>query len=114
EKAKVRDVAQEMAGAIERSDGLLMLSLAKTEDSNDAMNFYEATKRTVEKIKKGNNLKIDTVVTAEDPSAGTAQVDYFLIPVKGQARNAQILEEAGVGLSGKATQLTTYWNYSDG
>ena len=105
--------ALEMANAIEKSDANAVQALATSDSAGEAASWFQSAQRTVEELKKGNGLKVTAIVATENAAEGTAQVEIFLIPIKGQARNEQIAREAGAAV-GKVSQLMTFWTFAGG
>ena len=105
--------ALEMANAIETSDANAVQALATSDSAGEASTWFQSAQRTVEEMKKGNGLKVTAIVTTENAADGTAQVEFFLIPIKAQARNEQIAREAGAPV-GKVSELMTFWTFAGG
>jgi hypothetical protein len=109
-------VANQFAEALRHDDSASIQLLAGPGSADDAASWYEPAKRVIDDVKKGaaaSDLLVDAVVTDENPSGGTGQVQIFILPKKGASRNDQITREAGTA-PGRALELTTFWTYVRG
>lgn len=113
--ASLVPVAERMAEALKANDLKTIKELAAPESAGEAANWYESARRTADELKKsssGRDVHVTAVVTDENPARGSGQVEIFLIPTQGVARNQQIATEAGT--AAKSSELTTFWTLSGG
>lgn len=108
--------AHELAQALSAKDTTRVVGLSSPESKGEASSWADNIVKIIED-KRGDaaisEVRVDALVTAENPATGVGQVELFIIPVRGPARNEQISREAGAA-NFKPTEMTTFWIYSGG